>query len=252
MISISLQGGLGNYLFQIGTAYTLAVSNGDEFVVDNNDIYGQHGHVDTYKTNILRHVNFIDGFTPLNRYSEPKFSHTEIPYQQNLKLGGYYQSEKYLNKEKILKLFKIDQTSKDYIDEKYGDILKTNTCSIHVRRGDYLKFPQNHPVMDMGYYRKGIDHIKADNYLIFSNDLEWCKNMFKGDNVIHIEGNSDYIDLYLMSMCNNNIIANSSFSWWGAWLNQNPNKKVISPSKWFGPSIGHDTKDLIPNTWTTI
>jgi hypothetical protein len=252
MISISLQGGLGNYLFQIASSYCLADDNGDTFVVDNNDIYGQHGHINTYKTNILRHIKFVDGFTPLNRYSEPKFSHTEIPYQEDLKLNGYYQSEKYFNREKILELFKIDQESKDYIDKKYGDVLKTNTCSIHVRRGDYLNFPQNHPVMPIEYYQKGIDYIKVDNYLIFSNDLEWSKDTFKGDNIIHIDGNSDYVDLYLMSMCNNNITANSSFSWWGAWLNTNEGKVVVSPQRWFGPRGPKDDHDLIPKTWTRL
>ena len=89
-------------------------------------------------------------------------------------------------------------------------------------------------------------------YLIFSNDIEWCKKNFIGNQFIFIEGEKDYIDLWLMSLCKNNIIANSSFSWWGAWLNTNSDKKVITPKNWFGPAINHSTQDLIPEKWFMI
>jgi hypothetical protein len=96
--------------------------------------------------------------------------------------------------------------------------------------------------------------VDSENILIFSDDINWCKNnlLIKNKNIFFIEGNQDYIDLWLMSMCKNNIMANSTFSWWGAWLNKNPNKKVFVPRTWFGNMIKHNTKDLIPNTWIQI
>jgi hypothetical protein len=82
-------------------------------------------------------------------------------------------------------------------------------------------------------------------YIVFSDDIDWCKkNLPFLDEKIFIEGNDDFFDLYLMSKCQNNIIANSSFSWWGAWLNKSENKKVMSPKNWFGQSYKHNTKDL--------
>jgi 5'(3')-deoxyribonucleotidase len=95
---------------------------------------------------------------------------------------------------------------------------------------------------------------KNSIFLIFSDDIEWCKENFPNisDKFIFIEGNKDYEDLYIMSKCKNNIISNSTFSWWGAWLNQNENKKVVAPLKWFGSSINHNTKDLYCDGWIKI
>ena len=88
--------------------------------------------------------------------------------------------------------------------------------------------------------------------LVFSDDIDWCKGVFRGDRFTFIEGEKDYIDLYIMSQCKNNIIANSTFSWWGAWLNKNKNKKIVAPKKWFGSLISHNTKDLIPKEWIKV
>jgi hypothetical protein len=105
----------------------------------------------------------------------------------------------------------------------------------------------------MDYYRNAIAEFSDDTrFLVFSDDIQWCKENFKGDNFHFIEGEKDYVDLYLMSLCNNNIIANSSFSWWGAWLNNTPNKKVIAPKQWFGKAKQLNTKDLIPETWIIL
>jgi hypothetical protein len=90
-------------------------------------------------------------------------------------------------------------------------------------------------------------------YVIFSDDPEYCKTLFAAsENVLYIDNNDPYVDLCLMSMCDHNIIANSSFSWWGAWLNKNPNKKVIAPKQWFGSAYSHNTKDLYCNKWIVM
>ena len=100
----------------------------------------------------------------------------------------------------------------------------------------------------------GIDMLKdeTDLFVVFSDDIKWCKEHIKPSNVIYIENEKDYIELYLMSICNNNIVSNSSFSWWGAWLNKNEDKKVIGPLKWFGTAITHNTDDVLPNNWIKI
>ena len=125
--------------------------------------------------------------------------------------------------------------------------------SIHVRRGDYVKHPNHHPVQTIEYYNKSVEMVGKDTTIVvFSDDIEWCKKNFNIDNIIYIEDEKDYIELYLMSLCDNNIISNSSFSWWGAWLNTNENKKVIAPNKWFGSAINENTNDIIPKGWIKI
>jgi len=253
MLSCNLVGGLGNYLFQIATVYSLSIDNNDFCVFNNKNSVTVHKHFNTYTPNIFRNLKISEeSFT--SSYSEPFFHFKKIPYQKNLKLNGYFQSEKYFvhNRNLILDLFSIDDDSKNYIKDKYDDILNKKTCSIHIRRGDYLNLPNHHPVCSLDYYNKAIEMMDVDLFLIFSDDIEWCKKNFIGDKFIFIDKNTDYIDIWLMSLCDNNIIANSSFSWWGAWLNKNPDKKVIAPNKWFGTAIQHNTNDLTPEVWIKL
>jgi hypothetical protein len=127
----------------------------------------------------------------------------------------------------------------------------SNYTSLHVRRVDYVQKAGFHPPCSIEYYEKALSMIEG-NVLVFSDDLDWCKETFLGDRFTFISGNRDYQDLFLMSMCKNNIIANSTFSWWGAWLNTNLNKKVIAPSEWFGPHLKESSDDIYPNTWEVI
>lgn len=255
MVTSNLVGGLGNYLFQIAATYSLALDNKDSMVYDINDNIIVHKPLNSYLSNIFSRINFSNEKLNIEfNYYEPHFHYHSIEYRPNLKLNGYFQSEKYFlhNKKSIIDLFKMDEVTKSYIDLKYK--LQEETVSLHVRRGDYLKYPNHHPTCDIDYYRKAVEYIGNDKiYLIFSDDISWCKQNFDFiEKKMFIEGNTDFQDLYLMSLCKDNIIANSSFSWWGAWMNENPNKRVIAPKKWFGPAINHDTKDLIPNTWIKL
>jgi len=122
---------------------------------------------------------------------------------------------------------------------------------LHVRRGDYLQLPTHHPTCTIDYYHKALANFDG-KVLVFSDDIDWCRKTFQDPRFEFVKGNLDYIDLYLMSMCKNNIIANSSFSWWAAWLNDNKDKKVIAPKKWFGPAISHNTMDLYPKKWRLL
>jgi hypothetical protein len=255
MVTASLMGGLGNYMFQISTAFSLSLDNNDDCVFDVNDVFSPHKSVSSYEGNILRNVTFSNNVISTTTYREPTFQYSPIPYNTKLRLSGYFQSEKYFthNRNHIISLFSIDGDSMDIITSKYGGLLSGTTCSIHVRRGDYLKLPNQHPVCELGYYLESISLIgDGVDFLIFSDDIPWCKENFKGDKFTFIDGNKDYIDMWLMSLCDHNIIANSSFSWWGAWLNTNSNKIIITPHKWFGSYLPHNTKDLTPKKWIKL
>lgn len=247
MISCKLAGGLGNYLFQIAAAHALSLRNNDVTIFDDRHVVSPHKTINTYKSNILRNLNY-GIFTPEKSYGEPFFHFQEISYHRNLLLMGYFQSEKYFQdyKEEIRKLFSIDEKSMIYINEKYQHLNFSKSTSLHVRRGDYLFYPTKHPTCSLDYYKKALKIIDSENILIFSDDIEWCKKnlSIEDKKVFYITDNSDYIDLWLMSLCKNNITANSSFSWWGSWLNLHKDKKVIAPSTWFGTSLQHNTKDL--------
>jgi hypothetical protein len=182
----------------------------------------------------------------------------------NTYLEGYWQSEKYFKDvEKIIRNELTFKIPPDPINKEFGDkILSVNSVSLHIRRGDYVTDPitnETHGVCDIEYYQKAIGEIVKivanPHFFVFSDDPEWAKSHIKIDApteyVTHNDSSKNYEDIRLMSMCHHNIIANSSFSWWGAWLNSNPRKMVIAPKKWFRkPDI--NTEDLIPESWTLI
>jgi hypothetical protein len=179
-------------------------------------------------------------------------------------LDGYFQSEKYFEKYKneIRELFSESEEISEYIDRKYGKLFQTKQLvSIHVRRGDYKKYPDHHPMLYLEYYENAIRTFQRKgyiNFLVFSDDLEWCKKKFVGKvfddvNIFYSNNERDIIDMYLMARCGGHIIANSTFSWWGAWLNTKKNKQVVAPNKWFGKALkGHNTDDLMPEDWRKI
>jgi hypothetical protein len=106
----------------------------------------------------------------------------------------------------------------------------------------------------MPYFKRAINYFGKDKrYLLISDDIDWCKSKFKGSNFYFIDDEPPIIDLYLQTMCTHNIISNSTFSWWGAWLNPNPSKIVVAPIKWFGVQMNNfNTRDLIPQEWVRV
>lgn len=240
IVSSRLMGGLGNYLFQISAAYFISNRDNKTTIIDTSNYVRVHSPIESYYTNILRNVKFDINIKYKNTYSSHSqpLIFNEIPkFKGSLLLDGYFQNSKYLEpiESQIKELFSIDKITKDYLLSKYEDILQKKTCSIHIRRGDYVNKQHFHPLQSLEYYLLSIIKIGVDiHYLIFSDDIEWCKTKFEFlPKKTYITDNLDYQDLYLMSMCDNNIIANSSFSWWGAWLNENKNKIVCYPDKWF-------------------
>ncbi|WP_177230471.1 alpha-1,2-fucosyltransferase [Chitinophaga sp. CF118] len=177
-------------------------------------------------------------------------------------LDGYWQSEKYFKQ--YGDVIRREFTAKDEWDghnkQILNSILNADAVSIHIRRGDYVtnavtnKF---HGTCDIDYYQKAIalveERMEAPFYYIFSDDLPWAKEhlVFSKGTAHFVDNNADaaFMDIMLMSKCKYNIIANSTFSWWGAWLNNNPGKLVIAPKKWFNHK---DDSDIIPDTWMKI
>jgi len=249
-VSTRLMGGLGNMMFQISAAFAVSLRDEKDFICDTENMMIPHKSYDYYSNNIFRKIKFSNEFENFEVINEQGFNYHKIPSTVgDVKLNGYFQSEKYFIdfKKEISNLFEIDQNTDLYLNQKYQKILNNKTCSIHVRRGDYTHLPNHHPTQKIDYYKNASKIIGVEKtYLIFSDDIEWCKLNFDFlENKIFITDNTDFQDLYLMSKCDDNIIANSTFSWWGAWLNPNPNKKVIAPKIWFGNFYSNfDTSDL--------
>lgn len=255
---IQLMGGLGNMMFQIATAYATSLRYNKSFFCDKVMSIIPHKHYTYYKDNIFKKINFIDKNEKYYFYNEGDFSYHEIPnIEGDVELSGYFQSEKYFSdfRNEVIELFLPDDNTKNKIDSFFKDYNNINTCSIHIRRGDYVGLKDYHENQSIDYYKESVQHFGEDClFLIFSDDVNWCKENFNFiENKIFIENFLDYEELYLMSLCKNNIIANSTFSWWGAWLNKNENKKIICPKKWFGDSNSHiNSSDIYCNKWIII
>jgi hypothetical protein len=262
-VGVELMGGLGNQLFQV--AATLAYSKDHNI----NPVFPVHpkqsvSRTVAYKTSFFHELTFNSAhYNDTTTQTEKSFKYVPLlaptASGKPLKLSGYFQSEKYFEKHKnyILNTIALPLKFQETIKKKYVDITSHPlTVSIHVRRGDYLRLQHVHYIQPIEYYERAIKQFNPKSlFVIFSDDIEWCKtqNVFNDiSNKVYISGELDYNDLYLMSLCKHNIIANSTFSWWGAYLNLNRKKKVIAPSTWFGESGPKDTQDLLPESWNVI
>jgi len=264
-ITTNHMGGIGNVMFKIAASISLSIDNKVDYIFSNEFIRTLDMEVVTngfpdyrvYYDNILRNINFIDKLPDKYlTYSEPVFSYLPISYISgtNLLLEGYFQSEKYFlnNKEKIIELYQPNESIINKIINKIPEI--QNCVSIHVRRGDYVFKTDYHNLLNIDYYKNAYEILGSEKtYLIFSDGLDEIKNMFDFiKNKKFLTFGQNFLDLYAMSLCEQNIIANSTFSWWSAYLNKNINKKVIAPKQWFGPKLPHNINDLIPERWTKI
>jgi hypothetical protein len=193
-------------------------------------------------------------------YVQERFHHfdediyTRCP--DNVSLYGYFQTEKYFTN--VKDIIKKDFTFKDEILDPCREMFSTletdKVISLHIRRGDYLLISNNHPLCELEYYAKALQIFENyDKVIIFTDDLEWCKgqSLFDKDVFMISESKNNYIDLCLMTMCSGHIIANSSFSWWGAWLANS--QKVVAPNNWFGPDLTYkSTKDIYLENWIKL
>jgi Glycosyl transferase family 11. len=284
MIIVKLIGGLGNQLFQYAAAYSLSRVHQTNLKIDitafkdyklrspelekfNLDLqYATSNEINNLKTRgfIDKLINFISSEKRKKEYKE-KFFHFDNKFFQlgsNVYLSGYFQSEKYFYnvKEELRNKLNLSLLNYRVSNTILNDINSNNSIAIHVRISDYAK-PENneyHGILSSVYYKAAIQYLQNkfphSKYYVFSDDLEKANQLFENINIIKyqlIETGNSLTDFYLMSQCKHNIIANSSFSWWAAWLNPNPDKMVIAPKNWFnkGPQ---DTQDLFPPSWTLI
>ena len=265
MVYCNLKGGLGNMMFQIAATKSIAIDNDTDCSFPNLDSHLNYLNQETTYNPKLKHsFEYRDLFknlkkTPINcrKILTYPFEYVNIKLpKSDIIIDGFFQSEKYFvhNREMIIDYMKPPQKVFNTIQEKYKEHLKNKTTSIHVRRGDYVAHQSHHPTQTLDYYNEAVNTVKdkTELFLIFSDDIKWCKDNLKIKNSVYIENEKDYIELYLMSLCDNNIISNSSFSWWGAWLNNNRNKIVVGPKRWFGPAIKHDTSDILPESWIKL
>jgi len=285
MILIKLKGGLGNQLFQYAMGRRAVHANKVDLKLDVLSgftvIQGE-----AYRSYNLHAFNIIENFASSNEIAKLKknrfanlieelkpyhrrlfikehqfhFNSKILKLSDNTYIEGYWQSEKYFKD--IESIIRQEIVLKKPIANKYENLIhKTNSVSIHIRRGDYVtnkRIREAHGACSLNYYYKAIKKITraitSPHFFIFSDDINWVKENLKTKHPItFISDNNtkDYEELILMSKCKHNIVANSSFSWWGAWLNNNQDKIVIAPQKWFN-NASINTKDLIPESWIKI
>jgi hypothetical protein len=282
MIIVKLKGGLGNQLFQYAFGRLLSIKRNtsvkfDVLSVDKKDIHRDF-KLDKFNTKIelasleeIKKSEYPFGFiskiwTWVKRkilriynvgYSEKIINSKEKYYD------GYWQNYKYL--EPIRKELLTEISLKESINKKYSELISrinsSNSVSIHIRRGDYVndsKTKKAHVTFGLEYYEEAIkiikDKIKDPVFFVFSDDISWIKENLKINYPIFFVSNpeiKDYEELIIMSTCKHNIIANSSFSFWGAWLNQNQNKTVIAPIKWSN-LYQKEYKNICPENWIRI
>lgn len=233
-------GRLGNQMFQIASAIGIARKNNTQYA------FPKWGYQQYFK----KALPILPTYIPKNIVREKRFEYDEyrLPMSGCDDLHGYFQSEKYWAhcKDEVLSYFEFKHLG------SIGELI-LNPVSIHVRRGDYLNLSDYHYNLPMGWYQRAIMNFPDRKFLVFSDDIQWCKEHFDDDCFYFSEGHNEITDLYFMSLCQDHIIANSSFSWWATYLNKNPNKRVVAPSQWFGIKNSHvETKDLYCKGWEIL
>lgn len=219
---------------------------------------------------LLNHFKKKFGFNYPKIYRENFFNFQPhlLKIKSSAFVKGYFQSYKYFEgfEKKIRNVFCLSENQLDDLNKRiFLEIKSTNTIAIHIRRGDYVTdsvIQQIHGNCGIEYYTNAINLVasrtKNSTIVFFSDDIEWVKIQFKDFSfpkvfIGHNFGDESWKDLFLMKSCNHNIIANSSFSWWAAWLNDNPSKIIIAPKKWFAISEeDRNTNDLIPPQWIRL
>ena len=253
-------GQLGNQMFQYAATKGIASKLNTSFMIpDHREIFDD-GIGNRY-TILLHDVFNLDGQRGIlqtqNYIQEDNFCFEEkffnMSSSTNVCLWGFFQTEKYFKH--IEKQIRKDFTFKDEIKDECDDLIKqfTNPIALHIRRGDFIWNNKNHPPLNLDYYKSALELFDSDReVIIFSDDTEWCKEqeLFADDRFAVAEGGDQFYDLCLMSMCDDFIIANSTFSWWGAWLANRG--KVVAPKNWFGEALSHDTKDLYCKGWEVL
>lgn len=262
---IKINGGLGNQMFQYAHGRNLELQ-GKKIIFDTSFFYGNRSSIDTPRTFTLDKLNIDTNAT----FSDERHPIIDTLHKIQGKMGitheGHFQSEKYFKN--IEAVIRREFTPKNPLTREtmisQGEIASaTNSVCLHVRRGDYVTNNATnayHGTCDIEYYKKALNIITEKigtrdiNIFVFSDDISWVKeNLQLPYPTIYADNPNipDYEKMYLMSLCQHNIIANSSFSWWGAWLNKNKGKIVIAPKQWFANKTSTEL-DILPKDWIAI
>jgi hypothetical protein len=269
-------GRLGNQMFQYAGLRGIAAHRGFDWMIPAADSYGDsnYGLFDCFEMSSVQEKNL--GFMNAQSIATGQFHFSQEFFDtcpDNVNLHDYFQTEKYF--ENIKDEIKKDFTFKKNILGPCKEIIEDidNPIFIHIRRGDYLNSQQAHPVCPIEYYQKALSHFDSDiPALVFSDDIEWCKNqeLFSDDRFMMSEYQEyysqtcdtndgrqrslvPYFDLCLMSLCSGGIMANSSMSWWGAWLQQNTSRPIVAPNPWFGVQYkNYNMNNLLPEEWKVV
>lgn len=237
-----LMGGIGNQLFQISHAMCQGWKNNVSSIFKPISYTPMQGRQpDIYFDNIFRKIKFRDTL-PVTKRINGTFNYTDVKCDWNMsnEFYGYYQSSKYFlgYDNTLIDMFKPTETFINKIEGLYPGFMNSQSLSLHIRRGDYLSISNVLPVIDKTYIDESIrQNGNYDRLYVFSEDKQWIKDNLNYDNMVIVDNlDFDYEDLWMISLCKNNIMSNSSFSWWASFLNQNKNKKIFVPDIWFGPS----------------
>ena len=261
--ALGRMGRLCNQMFQYAALKGLAKNAGAEITIPYYEQAVDDGMGNMLRTELFDSFDLNVKTGLLNNGHAPvvneRFFHFDEELFNNcpdhVSLQGYFQTEKYFKhiEQEIREDFKFKDDILIPCQEMMDDFGEP-PLSLHIRRGDFLKNSGNHHNLGLDYYDKALAEFPTSvPVLIFSDDPEWCgkQEIFGDDRFLIAEGNSSYVDLCLMSLCEGHIIANSTFSWWGAWLADS--KMVVAPSVWFGPNNAHlDIKDLYLDHWEII
>lgn len=252
-----LAGGLGNQMFEVAAAASLAADNNALLVINPTEhiLPNQGRNINTYVNNVFSKIA-IDKNPPTKDHIDVEtIYYKPFDFKPNAKLRGHFQSYKYFDKHKeyIKWLFYPPPAVVKHLEDNYHLEEAAKVTAIQVRRGDYVKFPNHHPLLPAEYYAKAVKMAGNGPVWIFSDDIPWCQeNLNFGDETRYVK-DEDYIEMYLMGRCKNIVISNSSFGWWAAYLSDDA--KVFAPNPWFGPALikdGFKIEDLIPPEWTLI
>lgn len=241
LITVTPCEGLGSMMFKVAAANGLGLEKGYRLVLREDN--------SPYRNTIFRNIPSVEEETLFHTVEEESFNYKPLLVEGlegfNLALEGCFHSYKYSNNchNSLRNSFTFP------VESKYNP---TNKVSIHVRK-NYPEASKPYYKLAIDYYLNAIDYFKGNEFLVFSDDIEWCKENFKGEEFTFVEGTDEIHDLYLMSLCKHNIIANSAFSWWGAFLNSNPGRIVVCPDKWSGSADSNLILcDLYPEDWICL
>jgi hypothetical protein len=256
-------GRLGNQMFQYASLRGIAANIGVDFCIPPENFFGvsdpnvKKCPINIHNTFRLDQCN--QGVLNNKIVKESGYHFDEELFNScgdNVDLYGYFQSEKYFKhiEDEIRKDFSFSQELISYCSKFFHDIGSSGEIiSLHIRRGDYLQLQNYHPTQPIEYYEEALKRFPNLPVIIFSDDSDWCFNqkIFNNDRFLISQASDIHFDMCLMTLCKYHIIANSSFSWWGAWLAKS--EKVIAPKIWFGPSLmDHNTSDLYLEGWELL